>query len=417
MDRTGTRYRGIAIAVAVLLAAGSIAVLIVSASEIASEDMLFGLWRLRHMIVAAGLMLIAVALLCLSAGRGAWLGFWVSVIPVGLLLVVMELAGRAGLVDWAALLSPQPAEGQTVGWTLRPEINVQGQTGQDIAARLGLPHDPIPFEFQTDSYGFRNGDEATGDIIFLGDSIVLGAAVPMAETITEVVEDALGRPVMQAALLGLSIQGQHDMLRESGLPLAGKTVVQFLFEGNNLLDSHAYRNQSAKSAPDAAGRASLGRLVWDRLVTLSNSPTPFYTCRIGDQTVAFLWTRRSFVGVEGEVAEITKAISTFCEELRREGADYALVLVPTKYRVLEQQCAFPPGSPIADPTANLSALPAELSRFAEAESVRFIDLTPPLIAAAQQGKLPWFWGDTHWNSTGHAVAGKRIANWLSDWDG
>ncbi len=415
MDSTGMKYRAVGVTLAILLAAGSVAALVLSASEFVSEDKLFGVWRLRHVIVAAGLLMLAIALTCLVSGRGAWLGFWASVIPAGVLLVAMELAGRAGLVDWAALLSPRPAQGKAVGWTLQPGISVRGQTGQDIAARLGLPHDPIPFDFHADSYGFRNGDEPVGDIVFLGDSIILGAAVPVDETIAEVVEDTLGKPVMQAALLGLSIQGQHDMLRSSGLPLKGKTVVQFLFEGNDLLDSRAYRSQSDTPAP--AGGASLGRLVWERLVTLTNPAARYYSCTIGDQDVAFLWTRRSFDGVEDEVTEITDAIRAYRQELRREGADYALVLVPTKYRVLESQCTFPPGSPIANPAANLSALPAELSRFADAQAIRFIDLTPSLMAAAQQGTLPWFWGDTHWSSAGHAVAGKQVADWLSGWGG
>ncbi|UXX81711.1 alginate O-acetyltransferase AlgX-related protein [Roseovarius pelagicus] len=411
------RHRGTAAILSALLAVGSIAALVLSVSDFASEDMLFGLWRMRHVAFATGLMILAIASACYARGAGAWLGFLASVIPVCLLLIVMELAGRMGLVNWAALLSPIPAQAETVGWSLRPDISVQGQTGQDIAARLGLPHDPIPFDFRADEYGFRNGDELGGNFIFLGDSIILGAAVPVDETIAEVTEDILKEPVMQAALLGLSIQGQHDMLRASGLPLAGRTVVQFLFEGNDLLDSHAYRHQEDRSAHEETGERSLGKLVWEKLVTLSNPAARYYTCMIDGQNVAFLWTRRSFDGVEGEVAHIATAIRDFRAELRRQDANYALVFVPTKYRVLEAQCSYPHSSPIANADANLSSLPGELKQFTDDENVRFIDLTPPLMSAAQKGVLPWFWGDTHWNSTGHATAGKTIAEWLSDADG
>ena len=396
-----------------------LAVLVVSAAPEKSPDQLFGLWRLRHVALAVVLFLAAFGGACAARGREVLIAFWATVLPVGALFAALELSGRAGLVDWNALLEPRPVPGESegVGWSLRPDIDVQGKTGQDIAARLGLAHAPIPFRFSTDRYGFRNGRDPQGQIVLLGDSIVLGAAVPHEQTVAEVVKRALGEPAMQAALLGLSVQEQHDMLLSSGLPLAGKTVVQFVFEGNDLLDSRDYRQNAARQGAetgggDPAGSASFLDLIWSRLVRLSNPPAKYSTCRIGEDRFAFLWTRRSFEGVAGEFENIARAITRFEAELAKSQARLMLVFVPTKYRVLEPLCTFPPESLIADREENLSDLPDQLARWSDEANLQLLDLTEPLKAAAKSGAIPWFWGDTHWNATGHDVAGREIANWL-----
>ncbi|WP_146346600.1 alginate O-acetyltransferase AlgX-related protein [Phaeobacter marinintestinus] len=390
-----------------------VAVLMTTASPSKVEGALFGLWRLRHVLVALVLILAALSFARLARSRTALLSLWAAILPVTFFCIALELLGRFGVVDWTTLLMPPKAPGESIGWSLQPNVDVKGETGQDIAARLKLPHDPIPFAFSTDDHGFRNGQEAQGEVIILGDSIVLGAAVPFEQTVAEVIEDDLGIPVMQAALLGLSIQAEHDMIAQADLPLEGKTVVQLLFEGNDLLDSKTYRRQATQqpSATDTTG-VSIANLMWSKLVDLSNPPAKYHTCQIGDQTYAFLWTRQSFDGVEGEFDEITQAIEDFRAMLNDKGADYRLVFVPSKYRVLESLCVFPPDSAISNRNDNLSDLPDRLPQWAATHDVSFLDLTDPLKSQAESGEIPWFWGDTHWNASGHEIAGQKIANWL-----
>lgn len=415
------RRRTVWISLAAVLTVLGFTVLIVTASPSKVEGALFGLWRLRHLLATLVLLVAALSFARLARGKTAFLSLWATLIPVGLFCITLELLGRFGVVDWTALLMPPQAPGEKIGWSLQPNLNVTGQTGQDIAARLKLAHAPIPFDFSTDQHGFRNGAEAPGDIIVLGDSIVLGAAVPFHQTIAEVIEDALGVPVMQAALLGLSIQAEHDMIAQADLSLEGKTVVQFLFEGNDLLDSQTYRQQAALQsdsdhAEPAPTGASLANLIWIKLVDLSNPPAKYHTCQIGTQTYAFLWTKRSFEGLEGEFDVITQAIRDFRMELAESNAEYALVLVPSKYRVLESMCEYPPDSAISNRNDNLSDLPDGLSAWARGNGVKFLDLTDHLKAQANTGDIPWFWGDTHWNAAGHEIAGQKTAEWLKNLD-
>ncbi|WP_425044042.1 alginate O-acetyltransferase AlgX-related protein [Primorskyibacter sp. S87] len=414
MTKHSPYRRPIVLALMSVICLGLLGLLLLwTAAPIKSEEMLFGLWRLRHVLMAGILFVTAIGFLCAARGRDAFLGFLAAMVPIVGLGVLLEVSGRVGLVDWAGLLGKDQRPAETIGWTLQPGIEVRGETGQDTATLLRIPHDPIPFTYATDVYGFRNGSEPEGKIVILGDSIVLGAAVPTEQTVSELTEEALSRPVMQAALLGLSIQAEHEMLLGSGLALDGKTVVQFLFEGNDLLDSRAFREASGP-VDNSGGRMSLARIGWEGAVRASNPPAPYRTCDIDGQVFAFLWTRQSFDGVEGELSHIEQSILEFRTRLEAVGARYALVLVPSKYRVLHRLCTFPPESLIADPALNLSDLPEQLAAWSRENEIDLLDLTGPLIDKARSGVSPWFWGDTHWNATGHAVAASALAEWLSE---
>ncbi|WP_425040325.1 alginate O-acetyltransferase AlgX-related protein [Primorskyibacter sp. S187A] len=391
-------------------AAGA-ASLYVSAADPQSPDFLFGAWRLRNVALASVLFVLAAAFFAAWISRSAAIAFWASLLPVLLVLVLLEGVGRMGLVDWSGLLSPERATAEGPGWSLQPNASVAGETYQDAATRYGVPHDPIPFAFETDSYGFRNDGTDVADIIILGDSIVLGALVPKSQTVDSVVSEALARPVSQAALLGISIQRQHDMLRDAGISLEGRRVVQFFFEGNDLLDSHSYRNPAPADAFVYKER-SLLKLLWAPLVRLTSNPGDFASCRIGEQAHYFIWTRNSFEGRMEEFGPISEAILAFKQMVEDAGGTYALVFVPTKYRVLHDLCAFPERSLISDPAEQLSDIPQIVAGWADGAGIAFLDLTEPLQSRAAEGVSPWFWGDTHWNTEGHKVAGETIARWL-----
>ena len=436
MSDTRRASRSLIVAACALFASAILYLAIVAADP-RELDLLFGAWRFRHVALALGLLFSAAAVLATWLGRNAAMVFWSSALTAGILVVALEGAGRLGLIDWRAFPGQASASARGPGWSLTPDVSVQGETHQDIATRFGIAHDAIPFDFQTDGYGFRNdpGTEAnigadsgadsgadtgadtgvdTGaDIILLGDSIVLGAQVPKALTLDSIVEQALGKPVMQAALLGLSIQAQHEMLSGTGIPLNGKHVVQFLFEGNDLIDSRDYRMQRDEGrATGDAGTSSFLKLLWDPLVRRTNPPARYHGCEIEGRMHLFLWTRRSFDGVTDEFSAITEAIAAFRDRVEAAGGTYALVFVPTKYRVLHAQCTFPAGSLISTPDQHLSPLRDLTAEWAAKAGIPYLDLTAALQDAAATGTSPWLWGDTHWNATGHAIAGSAVAEWI-----
>jgi hypothetical protein len=412
--RTGSPF--IVAGAGILLLAGAALTLFLGAAPTGPDDplRLFGLWRLRHVVpflvlATAGAMLVLYAL-----SRSATVYAGIIIATVSVMVLTLEGAGRAGLVDWGRLLTPQPGDLDDLATKAIPYRSAEGVTYQDTAFLMGLDSTPMPFAFRADRHGFRNAeDRATADIILLGDSMLVGALVAADRIASTRLDALLPDTVMQVALIGIGVQEQHDLLRQTGIDLAGRTVVQFVFEGNDLLDSRSYRNPPA--AEPASDRSLLMGL-WNlatRATGRSGNPESLDVCRIDDQLYTFLWTDRAFRGHEDEIPHVTDALASFAADLRQSGGRLHVVYVPTKFRVLGEQCNFPADSRLRNVADHLSPLRAALRDWAAQEDVALLDLTDPLQTAARAGDIPWFWGDTHWNAMGHEVTANALARWLA----
>lgn len=373
---------------------------------------LFGLWRIRHIALFLLLGTAGLLMLLYAVSRSAMLYAAIIVVTVTVMLLGLEGLGRAGVIDWGKLLKPQAGDLDDLATKAIPLRSAEGVTYQDTAFMLGLDSTPIPFAFHADRFGFRNPeDRAAADIILLGDSMLVGALVEAEQTTSTRLDALIPATVMQVALIGIGVQEQHDLLRATGIDLAGRTVVQFVFEGNDLLDSRSYRNPPAT---DEGSDRSLLLGLWNAATRATGRPRNFeasYLCSIDDEPYTFLWTARSFLGHETEIASVTEALTSFAAEVRQSGGRYHLVYVPSKYRVLAEQCTYPPGSPLENVSDHLNPLRDMFSDWAREEGLSMMDLTDPLQASARAGAIPWFWGDTHWNATGHEVAARALAQW------
>ncbi|MGB7243971.1 MAG: hypothetical protein WBC93_18040 [Sulfitobacter sp.] len=376
---------------------------------------LFGLWRLSHFAVFATALLISMGTYAFARSSDAFLGF---VSSFGIILVffgVLEGVGRTGIISWDDVLLKSGTKGDAAGWAAVPNQRTTGVTYQDIATRFGLPNDPIPYEFSTDKHGFRNSSEVAGDVILLGDSIILGAQIDKSKTVDAVLEKKSGQPVRQVALLGISIQEQHDLLLASKMDLSGRSVVQFLFEGNDLPDSNSYRNRDNNAkAQEPYVSSSFLKILWSMAAKVTDPTSGWESadyCTIAKQRYLFLWTRRSFDGNMAEVPHIQQSILDFSDAVQQAGGTYFLVFVPTKFRVLNALCEYPDLSQISDPEQHLSELPEIFSDWSGKSGIPYLDLTRPLTKAAGTGNVPWFWGDTHWSESGHESAARALANW------
>jgi hypothetical protein len=374
---------------------------------------LFGLWRLRHVVLFLFLVAVSLFLLLYAISRAATVYFAIIAMTATMLFFVLEVAGRAGIVDWNNLLSPKAGDLDDLGTKAISYRSAEGVTYQDTAFLLGLDSTAIPFEFNADRHGFRNiEDRKAADIILLGDSMLVGALVA-ADMITSARLDALlPASVMQVALIGIGVQEQHQLLRDSEIDVSGRTVVQFVFEGNDLLDSRSYRLSSEASSYDPSGSFALS--MWN-LATLatgrSDEPSDFDSCTIDDRLYTFLWTDRSFLDHEDEIGYVTDALHTFADEVQQRGGRFLVVFVPTKFRVLADLCSFPEGSRVEDVSQHLTPLREQLDAWAKTAGIRLFDLTVPLQKSAREGSIPWFWGDTHWNEVGHEVTARSLAQW------
>ena len=66
---------------------------------------------------------------------------------------------------------------------------------------------------------------------------------------------------------------------------------------------------------------------------------------------------------------------------------------------------------MAELDRHLSPLRDHLLAWQHGAGIPVFDLTGPLQAAAREGRIPFFWGDSHLNATGHDAAARALARW------
>jgi hypothetical protein len=237
--------------------------------------------------------------------------------------------------------------------------------------------------------------------------------------VTPRLERRLGRSATSLALVGIGPQEERELLEEVRPALEGRLVLQFVFEGNDLLDSADWRaDEDTVHDPEIGrGRSWTDRTLAHQIVLRLQAwtdPVPDFLRQrrgtIGSETYYFQWLRQSFEGLEDEIPFVTESLAGLRSKVEEAGARYVLVLVPSKIRVLGEFCRFEEGSEIADWKSHCGPLPGALRAWCERESIPFVDLTEPLRASARAGAVPWFPADTHWNSVGHAVAADALAD-------
>jgi hypothetical protein len=375
---------------------------------------LFGLWRTGDLALAAGMVIAAAALLAAAVSRHALFGLLAIGVSTAGTFALLEAAGAVGVVSWPALFGEGEAP---LGRKAVPHLDVAGTTFQDTAARWGLASEPIAFRYRTDRHGFRNDiDRADADIYLLGDSVLVAALIPFPATVAARLENATRKSVKQIALLGIGAQEEQALFRQARLEVKGRRVIQFIFEDNDLRDSKRFRTAARRAASWDEG--TLTRQVvlgLHRLTQPVAGAARLRSCAIGSETYAFYWARESFAGLENEAAAISSSLTQFAGEVRAAGGEFAVVLVPSKLRVLGPLCRFPATSELSDYARHLGPLRDHLRAWSAASGIALLDLTEPMVESARAGRIPWFWGDTHWNEQGHAVAAEALLAWELLW--
>lgn len=382
-----------------------------------------GLYRDR--VFAANVALTWAALVAswvawLRPGTPALLRAIALHLGVALPVLLAEAAAFGGLVDFRARLVPGAPQSRPADPRLRrmgePNTHVRGRVAPDLVQILGVEAAEVPFDFRTDRYGLRNlGDKSDPAVFCLGDSVLVAALVPAAETLTEQLERGLGLPVLNVSESGYSPQEAALRLELLGLPLRGRLVLQFVFDGNDLADSSAWRAWIARRA--AVDWPNVG-LLKSLLGSLHRARPGAAAARLGlfrgtsgEESVWFLWDRSTQAAHLDEIPAVLDALAGIRARVEGERGRYAVVLVPSKLRALHEFTSFPEGSEIATPEERESALASALLAWAERERVSIFDLTPALRGEARSGRLPYFPADTHLNAHGHTVAAGALLPW------
>lgn len=374
----------------------------------ASWGAAIALWlRLARPPLAARLRLVAVHL------------------GLALPLAFGECASLAGLVDFRALIgdarSYSAAAANVADPRLRrsgaPNQRVSGRISQDLAPVLGVDAPEIDFDFRTDRFGLRNSrDRADPDVVCLGDSVLVAALVPAADTLTERLERALGAEVLNVAEPAYAPAEEAIRLESLGLPERPRLVVQFLFEGNDLADTasfHAWSERSVRTGWPESGlvKGLLAALHAPRR-GVAERRVGVFTGAGGAEPVWFLYDAERIERDRGEVAALQATLGEVRRRVDGSGGHYAIVFVPMKLRVLHPLVRFPEDSALRDPRMAESRFVPDLSAWAAAEGIPTFDLTPALRVVAEGGTLPYFAADTHLSAAGHAAAAAALEPWM-----
>lgn len=403
----------------VALGLAALVLLVTADTDQALQRRLFGHWRNSAVFAALGLVWMAGLLMAWAVRRSWRNGVILVTVQLGVVWLLLELVGALGLVNYRRALGL--AGGEALGSHALPSVDLSGETKQDLAALWNLPSAPIPFRYRTNSLGYRADvvDRTEAQTYLLGDSLLVGGLVPYAETIGGRLEALRGESTMIIALINSGVEREEHMLAQAKVPLAGRTLVQFVFEGNDLADSRRQRtnlDNKPIEPPWWPQRTLYFNLLY-RLQVMTDPIDPRarqHMGYLGDDEYAFLWLDNAFVGFEDDIPSVLATLGRVRQRVESQGGRYRVVHIPTKLRVLGPLMRWPDDTKIAPYERHLGPLPAAMAAWARTEGVPYLDLTEALHAEAKAGRVPWYPYDTHWNPHGHDTAARAVAAWLAE---
>ena len=218
---------------------------------------------------------------------------------------------------------------------------------------------------------------------------------------------------MNVAKAASGPQEQREMFHNAGLPVRDRLVLHFLFEGNDLQDSAAYRRRVTGQEPrqTLADRSFTMNVFWwlARTTQPRVARADEHRGRINGEDYYFSYSEEQFRGVTPEFVHLRQTLDQFRTEVVGGGGAYVVVIVPTKLRVLGPISVWPPDAILGNDPKHLSPLRDLLHQWADEADVPVCDLSDALARSAADGELPWFPADSHLNEIGHRIIGDVVA--------
>jgi hypothetical protein len=285
-------------------------------------------------------------------------------------------------------------------------------------------------------------------VLLLGDSFLEARQVTEEDALPHLLDRSLDQngavsvEILNSGTFDWSQVHEHLYLRYAGPTLRPDLVLQFIYVGNDISDlwprtpGELRKLQRPVATLDDDGRLEFPRWQYRTpdqsealLNGLSRRSAAFraYETGVVDK---LRYPARDGLGVEGQLLEVYRFKETAPEarawktvealllatrdEAERQGAGFALVIVPGKWQVHREdwQALLEALDEPDDDRWVLRGPNRRLTQLAEAYQIPVLDLLPPLRDAVDDGRRLYFPVDIHWTAAGHEVAARSVADFL-----
>lgn len=349
-----------------------------------------------------------------------------------------EVSARIGLTtksDRVVVESAERADGGPALYLYKPDRDYSFPLDE---ADIDVGGDDV---WATDSRGFCNpaGTDTRphADIVSIGGSITFCTAVPAEETYIAAIERLTGATAYSLDLPGIGPYEYIEILRRSGLALTPRYVVLNVSEGNDLRDVDRYFAFVNGDAPEFRDKERLGgpfavsyvlaflKGAIEKLIKdMGSAARPDFRYSVLVEGVEMpmnitnndpdeLEYARRVESGELSPALYEDALDSFVELARAENFVPIVSYIPSGYTAYADSVTF--SDPSIAPALNAySNLQREwLADNAARIGYIFIDTTPALRAASQNGPLTYFPANAHLTAAGHQAAAEAVAAGLA----
>ena len=289
--------------------------------------------------------------------------FVLMTLSIGVALMLAEMPAWLKLIDYRkpfsiSSVSPWDRPGYLPDSELlaKPEphhvIKVLFDQGNIGKALCLPPRQVAPFELRYDKNGFRNEqDLSSAEIAIIGDSYVESPMISGSMLATTLLAKIVRKTVANLGQSGYGPQQELIVLKRYALPLHPQSVVWVFFEGNDLSDASHYEEKvsslvSTRNSIDTVWDRSFTKnsLFWlirflqgcvpnrgveGNIATVLDDEGREHRMYFGERSTAASLTTRQIDALQKSVAAIEEAYRV----VQKEGAQFIVVLAPTKFRV------------------------------------------------------------------------------------
>ncbi len=404
------------------------------------RDLILGRYSIRLFATncLATYVLLAAAWVIASGGvlRRKIFAVLATTLCGAIVLVCLELPAAIRLIDYRVVFgtpfrkaweNPRNRLDDELIHLHTPYDEFAGTVPGDLVVSYNIQTDRrYEVDVRYDYQGFRNADDIKqADIVLIGDSFVEGPIVDYDDIISAHLSEFLGEQVINLGQIGYGPQQELAVLKRFALPAKPRVVVWVLYEGNDLThDFIRYRESIKRWDEYIAQSHGFRKRSFSRnlLQLIVRKTSPSDSKKEEDLSKSCVLNipgeyrgERMFFAFGGSPlsdSDLTNANAALefirkgrgiCE---KEKINFLLVSVPIKYRMYHDLCENGIDSTLAGWKPN--DLIDRIGRWAQANEIEFLDLTPALRESAAKGELIFFLDDGHWNGNGHRIGAEEI---------